>query len=196
MHLRRRRQAPLRRFPAVRGRSVTSSSPRHPGTSGSRRSDPRERSSGSVPQQSQERQGRAARKPCSALVREFMHPSGSSGAPPGRSPSRARTGANTHRRSRSVSPGRTSTATRRRSTRSWTPPSPPEPSPRRARRRRRADPWRRRWPRGRVVNYSCGNDVDAYTAAVTIDDGTDSASADVTVSLIPREDGWKVWGVY
>jgi hypothetical protein len=49
---------------------------------------------------------------------------------------------------------------------------------------------------GQIVNYSCGNDVDAYTVAVTIDDGSDSASADFTVFLILREDGWKVWGVY
>lgn len=49
---------------------------------------------------------------------------------------------------------------------------------------------------GQIVNYSCGNDVDAYTVAITIDDGSTSASADFTVFLVLREDGWKVWGVY
>jgi hypothetical protein len=49
---------------------------------------------------------------------------------------------------------------------------------------------------GELVEYSCGSDVDAYTVAITIDDGTESASADFTVFLVPSEDGWKVWGVY
>lgn len=49
---------------------------------------------------------------------------------------------------------------------------------------------------GGIVEYSCGGDVESYTAAVTIDDGSDSASADFTVFLILREDGWRVWGVY
>src|ERR687892_2214941 len=34
---------------------------------------------------------------------------------------------------------------------------------------------------GQIVNYSCGNNIDAYTVAVTIDDGSESASADFTV---------------
>jgi hypothetical protein len=49
---------------------------------------------------------------------------------------------------------------------------------------------------GQIVNYSCGKDVDGHTVTVTIDDGSESASADFTVFLVPREDGWKVWGVY
>jgi hypothetical protein len=49
---------------------------------------------------------------------------------------------------------------------------------------------------GGIVDYSCGNDVDAYTVTVTIEDGSTSASADFIVFLILREDGWKVWGVY
>jgi hypothetical protein len=50
---------------------------------------------------------------------------------------------------------------------------------------------------GPLVSYSCGNDVDAYAVAITIDDGTESASADFTVFLVFRGDeGWKVWGVY
>jgi len=47
-----------------------------------------------------------------------------------------------------------------------------------------------------LVDFGCGRDVDAYTVAVTIDDGTESASADFTVFLVLRADGWKVWGVY
>lgn len=38
--------------------------------------------------------------------------------------------------------------------------------------------------------------VDAYTVTITFDDGTESASADLTVYLVLREDGWKVWVVY
>jgi hypothetical protein len=49
---------------------------------------------------------------------------------------------------------------------------------------------------GDLVNFGCGNDVDAYTAAITIDDGTNSASLDFTLYLILRSDGWKVWGAY
>jgi hypothetical protein len=49
---------------------------------------------------------------------------------------------------------------------------------------------------GDLVRFGCGNDVDAATAAITIDDGTDSASLDFTVFLVLRQDGWKVWAVY
>lgn len=49
---------------------------------------------------------------------------------------------------------------------------------------------------GQIVNYSCGKDVDGHTVAVAIDDGSESASADFSVFLVPREAGWKVWGVY
>lgn len=49
---------------------------------------------------------------------------------------------------------------------------------------------------GELVRFSCGNDVAAYTVAISIDDGTDSASADFTVYLVLRDDGWKVWGAY
>lgn len=49
---------------------------------------------------------------------------------------------------------------------------------------------------GSLVEFACGNDVGAYTAAITVDDGTDSASLDFTIYLVLREDGWKVWGVY
>jgi hypothetical protein len=50
---------------------------------------------------------------------------------------------------------------------------------------------------GELVNFGCGNDVDAYTAAITIDDGTNSASLDFTVYLVFRgAEGWKVWAVY
>lgn len=49
----------------------------------------------------------------------------------------------------------------------------------------------------RLVRFACGPDVDANTVAITIDDGTDSASLDFTVYLVFRgPDGWKVWGVY
>lgn len=47
-----------------------------------------------------------------------------------------------------------------------------------------------------LVRFSCGNDVAAYTVAISIDDGTDSASADFTVYLVLRDGGWKVWGAY
>jgi hypothetical protein len=49
---------------------------------------------------------------------------------------------------------------------------------------------------GELVRFGCGPDVDAYTVAVTFDDGTESASADFTLYLVLREDGWKVWGSY
>jgi hypothetical protein len=49
---------------------------------------------------------------------------------------------------------------------------------------------------GELVRFSCGNDVAAYTVAISIDDGTDSASADFTIYLVLREAGWKVWGAY
>jgi hypothetical protein len=49
---------------------------------------------------------------------------------------------------------------------------------------------------GDLVRFGCGSDVDAATAAITIDDGTDSASLDFTVFLVQRQDGWKVWAVY
>jgi hypothetical protein len=49
---------------------------------------------------------------------------------------------------------------------------------------------------GELVRFSCGNDVAAYTVAITMDDGTDSASADFTVYLVLRDGGWKAWGAY
>lgn len=50
---------------------------------------------------------------------------------------------------------------------------------------------------GELVRFGCGPDVDAYTVAITIDDGTDSASMDFTVFLVFRGvNGWKVWAVY
>jgi hypothetical protein len=49
---------------------------------------------------------------------------------------------------------------------------------------------------GSLVVFGCGNDVAAYTVAITVDDGTDSASLDFTVYLLLREDGWRVWSVY
>jgi hypothetical protein len=49
---------------------------------------------------------------------------------------------------------------------------------------------------GSLVLFGCGDDVGAYTVAITVDDGTDSASLDFTVYLVLREDGWKVWSVY
>lgn len=49
---------------------------------------------------------------------------------------------------------------------------------------------------GGMVRFDCGSAVDAHTVAVTIDDGTDSASLDFTLFLVLREDGWKVWGKY
>jgi hypothetical protein len=47
-----------------------------------------------------------------------------------------------------------------------------------------------------VVRGGCGEDVAAHTVSVAVDDGTNSASADFTVFLVFREDGWKVWGTY
>lgn len=50
---------------------------------------------------------------------------------------------------------------------------------------------------GELVNFGCGNDVDAYTVAIAMDDGTGSASLDFTVYLVFRgAGGWKVWAVY
>jgi hypothetical protein len=49
---------------------------------------------------------------------------------------------------------------------------------------------------GGLVEFGCGPEVKARTLAVAFDDGTDSASADFTVFLILRSDGWKVWGAY
>jgi hypothetical protein len=49
---------------------------------------------------------------------------------------------------------------------------------------------------GPLVEFACGNDVAAYTAAIMIDDGSESASLDVTVFLVLRDDGWRVWGIY
>lgn len=47
-----------------------------------------------------------------------------------------------------------------------------------------------------LVEFACGNDVGAYSVAITVDDGTDSASLDFTIYLVLREGGWKVWGAY
>ena len=49
---------------------------------------------------------------------------------------------------------------------------------------------------GQIASFSCGKGVDGHTVTVAIDDGSESASADFTVFLVPRDDGWKVWGVY
>jgi hypothetical protein len=49
---------------------------------------------------------------------------------------------------------------------------------------------------GPLAEHGCGPDVSAYTVAVTIDDGTSSASLDFTLFLIHRADGWTVWGSY
>jgi hypothetical protein len=42
----------------------------------------------------------------------------------------------------------------------------------------------------------CGDQVAARSWWVRVDDGTDSASLDLTLYLIRRSDGWKVWGLY
>jgi hypothetical protein len=42
----------------------------------------------------------------------------------------------------------------------------------------------------------CDQNVADLTWRVTVDDGTDSASLDVSLYLIRRSDGWKVWGSY
>jgi len=47
-----------------------------------------------------------------------------------------------------------------------------------------------------LVPPACGSDVATATYAVTFDDGTDSASADFTLYVIKRADGWSVWGQY
>jgi len=49
---------------------------------------------------------------------------------------------------------------------------------------------------GNIVAYGCGPQVASKTWAVTFDDGTSSASADFTLFLVLRADGWKVWGSY
>lgn len=49
---------------------------------------------------------------------------------------------------------------------------------------------------GSLVEFGCGNDIGAHTVAVTVDDGTDSASLDFTIYLVLREAGWTLWGVY
>jgi hypothetical protein len=49
---------------------------------------------------------------------------------------------------------------------------------------------------GGIVEFGCGPEVKARTLAVVFDDGTDSASADFTLFLLLRSDGWKVWGAY
>jgi hypothetical protein len=47
-----------------------------------------------------------------------------------------------------------------------------------------------------MVRSACGSEVDSHTVAVTIDDGTDSASLDSQLYLVLRADGWKVWAKY
>jgi hypothetical protein len=47
-----------------------------------------------------------------------------------------------------------------------------------------------------LVAYSCGRSVAQRSAAVALDDGTTSASADFNLYLVRRADGWKVWGSY
>jgi hypothetical protein len=49
---------------------------------------------------------------------------------------------------------------------------------------------------GPLVEYPCGSDAAAYTVAITMDDGTSSASLDFTVYMVLRDDGWKVWALY
>jgi hypothetical protein len=49
---------------------------------------------------------------------------------------------------------------------------------------------------GHLVEYGCGPDAASRTVAVVLDDGTSSASADFTLYLVQRADGWKVWGSY
>jgi hypothetical protein len=46
------------------------------------------------------------------------------------------------------------------------------------------------------IASACGPEVAGLSWAVTIDDGTDSASMDFVLYLIRRADGWKVWGMY
>ena len=47
-----------------------------------------------------------------------------------------------------------------------------------------------------IVVGGCGQDVADHTWRVTVDDGTSSASLDVSLYLIRRSDGWRVWGEY
>ncbi len=49
---------------------------------------------------------------------------------------------------------------------------------------------------GTPVSYGCGPKVGPRTVPVTLDDGTTSASADFTLYLVRRLDGWKVWASY
>ncbi len=49
---------------------------------------------------------------------------------------------------------------------------------------------------GNLVRFGCGPDVAARTWVVTVDDGTNSASADFYLFLVLRSDGWKVWASY
>jgi len=49
---------------------------------------------------------------------------------------------------------------------------------------------------GTPVSYGYGPKVGARTVAATTDDGTNSASADFTLYLVRRQDGWKVWESY
>ncbi len=49
---------------------------------------------------------------------------------------------------------------------------------------------------GPGVTYGCGPRVAARSWAVTIDDGTDSASLDFVLYLVRRATGWMVWASY
>jgi len=49
---------------------------------------------------------------------------------------------------------------------------------------------------GPSASYGCGPRVGARTWAVTISDGTESASADFVLYLVRQEAGWKVWASY
>jgi hypothetical protein len=51
-------------------------------------------------------------------------------------------------------------------------------------------------PSDALVTHGCGPEVAARSYAVTLEDGTASASLDFTLYLIQRPDGWKVWGSY
>jgi len=50
--------------------------------------------------------------------------------------------------------------------------------------------------RGPSVSFGCGPGVGARTWAVTINDGTGSASLDFVIYLLRRTDGWNVWASY
>ncbi|MGZ4146423.1 MAG: hypothetical protein ACXVPL_01845 [Actinomycetota bacterium] len=47
-----------------------------------------------------------------------------------------------------------------------------------------------------LVGRACGRDVADRSFAVTVDDGTSSASLDMILFLVHRDTGWKVWGLY